>query len=128
MNSKKSCLVNISQIFKDKRGIIKTIFNNKSNNVSLISSNKNSIRSNHYHLTDWHYIFIINGEFEYYYKSLKKYSKIRKILVKKNQMIFTPPNEIHATKFTKKSLLLVISRNPRDQKNYEKDLVRYKLI
>ena len=57
----------------------------------------------------------------------KKYSKIRKILVKKNQITYSP-KEIHATKFTQKSLILVISKNPRDQKNYEKDLVRYKLI
>ncbi len=83
MKKLESYLVNIDQIFKDDRGYIKTLFNLKSNNVSLIFSKKNSIRSNHYHLTDWHYIYVIKGSFEYYYKSLRKYSKIKKILVKK---------------------------------------------
>lgn len=128
MEKLESFLVNIDQIFKDDRGYIKTLFNLKSNNVSLIFSKKNSIRSNHYHLTDWHYIYVIKGAFEYYYKSLKKYSKIKKILVKKNQMIFTPAKEIHATKFLQDTLLVVISKNPRDQKNYEKDLVRKVII
>ena len=83
MEKLESFLVNIDQIFKDDRGYIKTLFNLKSNNVSLIFSKKNSIRSNHYHLTDWHYIYVIKGAFEYYYKSLKKFQN-SKILVKKS--------------------------------------------
>ena len=43
-------------------------------------------------------------------------------------MIFTPAKEIHATKFLQDTLLVVISKNPRDQKNYEKDLVRKVII
>ena len=40
MEKLESFLVNIDQIFKDDRGYIKTLFNLKSNNVSLIFSKK----------------------------------------------------------------------------------------
>ena len=43
-------------------------------------------------------------------------------------MVFTPPNEDHACVFLEDTLLVVVSRNPRDQETYEKDTVRIELI
>ena len=43
-------------------------------------------------------------------------------------MVFTPPMEDHATVFLEDCVLLAISRNPRDQKSYEKDVRRIILI
>ena len=44
------------------------------------------------------------------------------------QMIFTPPMVDHAMKFTKDSVWLTLSRNPRDQASYEGDVIRIKLL
>jgi len=50
------------------------------------------------------------------------------VLLKKGDLIFTPPMEDHATVFTQDCELLVMSRNPRDQASYESDVVRIELI
>ena len=66
-------------ISKDKRGIFLDIFNSDFKNISIITSKKNSIRSNHYHLKDSHYIYILKGKMEYYYAKLSNKKKyIRK--------------------------------------------------
>ena len=46
-------------ISRDKRGDFKNIFNDSFKNLSIIFSKKNSIRSNHYHLIDSHYIYVL---------------------------------------------------------------------
>jgi len=43
-------------------------------------------------------------------------------------LVFTPPMEDHATVFLEDSLMVVMSRNPRDQASYEEDVVRVTLI
>ena len=53
---------------KDTRGTILSIFENMIKNVSIITSNKNTIRSNHYHKKDWHYMYILEGKMDYFYK------------------------------------------------------------
>jgi hypothetical protein len=57
-----------------------------------------------------------------------KNKKIFYIKLKKNDLIFTPPKELHATYFPIKTTLLVASKNKRDKKTYEKDTVRKKII
>ena len=56
---------------KDERGSILSIADAKISNVSIISCNKGSIRSNHYHLKDFHYMFVLEGEIDYFFKDLK---------------------------------------------------------
>ena len=124
---KRSKIVKNLKILYDQRGYIKPIINSSNKNVSIIFSKKGSIRSNHYHKKDSHYMYTLDGEYLYFYKALKG-KKIKKLKIKKNVTVFTPPNEIHATYFTKDTTLIVISKNLRDQKSYEKDTVRTILI
>ena len=49
----KSTLINNSIRSKDDRGSIISIVDSEISNVSLITCNANSIRSNHYHLSDF---------------------------------------------------------------------------
>ena len=44
------------------------------------------------------------------------------------ELIFTPPMEDHATVFLEDCTLLAMSRNPRNQEEYEKDVRRVILI
>ena len=112
---------------KDKRGEILSIIDETINNVSLISCNPKSIRSNHYHKTDWHFIYVLEGKIDYFFKKINS-KTVSYFEVKKGDNIFSPPLEIHATFFPVKTKLIVCSRNLRDQKNYEKDTVRVKFI
>lgn len=125
-------IVKLVKPFKDKRGFIQPLCDLNMKSASLIFSKKNTYRANHYHKTDWHYIFVISGEFTYYYRNTNKKnnknSKKNKISVKKNQLLFTPPLVDHCMHYTKDTSILVVSKNPRDQKSYEKDTVRIDFV
>ncbi len=112
---------------KDVRGSILSICDIPCKNVSIINCNKNTIRSNHYHKKDYHIMHVVKGEIDYFYKTIKG-KKIKYLKVKKNDLIFPPPMEIHATYFPKNTILIVSSKNPRDQETYEKDTVRVDFV
>ena len=121
-------LVELDPAHSDERGAIQSLVNFPMKNLSLISSKKGSVRSNHYHLTDWHYMYVLSGSFDYYYRPTDSGEKLQCVRVKAGEMIFTPPMEDHATVFLEDCDLLAISRNPRDQGAYEEDVRRVILI
>jgi dTDP-4-dehydrorhamnose 3,5-epimerase-like enzyme len=112
----------------DDRGFIQCLVNLPTRNISLIFSEKGSVRSNHYHKADWHYMYILSGSMDYYYRPNEGTGEIKKVILKKGDMVFTPPMEAHTTFFPENTHFLAISRNPRDQKAYEADVVRVQLI
>jgi len=112
----------------DNRGFIQSLVNFPMKNLSLIVSKKGSVRSNHYHVTDWHYMYVLSGSFDYYYRPVGSTRDPIVITVKTGEMVFTPPMEEHATVFLEDTQLLVMSRNPRDQESYEADVKRVVLI
>lgn len=112
----------------DERGAIQSLVNFPMKNLSLISSRKGTVRSNHYHVTDWHYMYVMSGSFEYYYRPTGNDEDPKMVVVQQGEMIFTPPMEDHATVFLEDSVLLVMSRNPRDQEAYEADVRRVTLV
>jgi|TARA_B110000879_G_C10715344_1_gene334486 cupin superfamily acireductone dioxygenase involved in methionine salvage len=118
----------ISKIIRDEdpRGSIISLINDiKVSNISIITSFPKTFRSNHLHKKDWHYMYVLDGIMEYFFK---KNNKIFYIKLKKGDLVFTPPKELHATYFPIKTTLLVASKNKRDKKTYEKDTIREKLI
>ena len=50
------------------------------------------------------------------------------MIVKKDQLLFTGPMVDHAMFYPEKTVLLVVSKNPRDQKTYEEDTVRIDFV
>ena len=109
----------------DKRGSIISLVDEEVRNVSIITCLPKSLRSNHWHKKDWHYMYVLEGLMEYFFVSKNKVFFMK---IKKGDNVFTPPNELHATYFPVKTVLLVSSKNPRDRKTYERDTVREKLI
>jgi len=124
----KAGLVELDPAHSDERGKIQSLVNFPMKNLSLISSKKGVVRSNHYHLTDWHYMYVISGSFNYYYRSTGSDDELQCVRVKAGELIFTPPMEDHATVFVEDCDLLAMSRNPRDQVAYEEDVRRVILI
>jgi quercetin dioxygenase-like cupin family protein len=124
---KESCLIDVIYRNHDERGEILSIVDNKIKNVSVITSNAGSIRSNHYHYADYHYMYVLKGEIDYFYKGLDD-DEVKYLKVFEGQSVFTPPNEIHACYFAVETVMIVSSKNERDQATYESDTVRIELI
>ena len=99
----------------DQRGAIQPLIDFPMKNVSLISSKKGSVRSNHYHLGDWHYMYVLSGSFDYHFRPTGSAEKPKVITLRSGEMVFTAPMQEHATVFLEDTQLLVASRNPRDQ-------------
>ena len=120
----KKDLINLPDSHKDERGSIQPLCDLDMKSASIITTKKNSWRANHYHKTDWHYIYVLKGQFDYFFKKTNSLEKTKKIIVKKNQLLFTGPMVDHAMLYTEETEILVVSKNPRDQKTYEEDTVR----
>lgn len=124
---KESLLIKNKTRDVDIRGEILSIVDKEVSNVSIISCNEGTIRSNHYHKRDFHFMYVLEGKIDYFYKSLDS-ENIKYLSVLAGENIFTPNEEIHATYFPVKTKLIVSSGFPRDQATYEADTVRVKFI
>ena len=112
---------------RDARGGILSIVDEPVRNVSIITCNPGSIRSNHYHREDFHFMYVLDGEIDYFYKALDS-DEVKYLKVRQGENIFTPPREIHATFFPVETRLIVSSKLPRDQESYERDTVRVSFV
>ena len=120
--------VELDPAHSDARGAIQSLVNFPVKNVSLITSKKGTVRSNHYHKTDWHYMYMLSGLAEYYFRATGSSETPQSLVFKTGEMVFTPPMEDHLTVFLEDSTMVVMSRNPRDQESYESDVVRVVVI
>jgi quercetin dioxygenase-like cupin family protein len=94
----------------------------------LITSARGTVRANHYHKTDWHYCYFLSGKLEYLRRPVGSDAAPERIIVDAGQLLFTPPMVEHALVFLENTVFLTLSRNLRDQENYERDLVRTVLV
>ena len=117
-------LIDLPKGYEDSRGIIQPLCDLNMKSASLIVSKANTWRANHYHKSDWHFIYVLKGSFEYYFKKTNSDEKVIKKIVKKGDLLFTGPVIDHAMFYTEETEILVLSKNPRDQKTYEEDTVR----
>jgi oxalate decarboxylase/phosphoglucose isomerase-like protein (cupin superfamily) len=124
---RKSTLFPNVQRDADSRGEILSVVDETVQNVSIITCNPGAIRSNHWHHSDFHFMYILEGEIDYFYKDVDT-GTIEYLKVSAGDNIFTPDNELHATYFPVKTVMVVSSKFPRDQETYERDTVREALI
>ena len=126
---------NIQPDFVDDRGeIIKLLDDGKTSikSILLINSKKGSIRANHYHKEDAHYVYMYSGKMEYVESPLVNdqpdLSREEKAELVKGDMIYSPPMIAHAMRFLEDTVWVVMALKSRSQENYEADTVRVKLI
>ena len=117
-------ILDLPEGYKDTRGIIQPLCDLNMKSASLIVSQPNSWRANHFHKTDWHFIYVLRGQFEYFFRKTNSKEEIKKKIVKKGELLFTGPLIDHAMIYTEETEIIVLSKNPRDQKTYEEDTVR----
>lgn len=95
--------------------------------ILLITCKKGSVRANHIHTKDSHYSYVLSGAMEYSYKE-EGDAKIKSVIVKQGEAVYTPPHEAHAMKFLEDSMFLAFTTEKRRKDKYEKDLRRIDLI
>ena len=122
-----SQLITNIQRDSDPRGQILSIVEHPIKNVSLIESHPNTHRSNHYHYKDFHFMYVLNGEIDYFYKPIDS-NDVSYLKIKEGETILTPPMEVHSCYFPVSTLLVVSSGFPRDPDTYEADTVRLDFV
>jgi len=113
---------------KDKRGTLQKIINGNFSSCIEIYSKKGSIRSNHYHKKDSHYIYVIKGEILWAYKNVSRKTKLKIKKIKRGELIYTPAMQEHFAYFVKDSHIMAFSPKLRTSISYEKDLVRLDML
>jgi dTDP-4-dehydrorhamnose 3,5-epimerase-like enzyme len=124
----KEVMIELEKPFSDERGEIQPLVDLTMKSCVLISSKKNTIRANHYHKTDWHFCYVLEGEIDYYHREVGDNEFPKREKIKKNELFFTPPMVEHAMVFHKDTVFLTLGGNSRIQSEYEADLVRVDLI
>lgn len=117
-------IINLPKNIEDIRGFIQPLCDLNMKSASLIFTKPNQWRANHYHKEDWHFIYVLKGSFEYYFRKTNSDEKIQKKIVKKGELLYTGNMIDHAMYYLEDTDILVVSKNPRDQKTYEEDTVR----
>ncbi len=113
--------------FVDERGEILNLVDADLGSALVIRSVKGSIRGNHYHLTDYHYCWLLSGGLDYYQRRVGD-TEVDKFTIRPGDLFFTPPMYEHAMHFSADSILFCCARNKRTQEHYESDTVRIRLL
>lgn len=122
-------IVKIKPAFTDERGAISNILDKPISHAAIITSKNGSIRANHYHPEQIQYEYLISGKYESTSKDLtKEKSKIEKNIIEPGSLVITPPMIAHAMRFLEDSVMLNLTTGARDEKEYDKHTIKYKLI
>jgi quercetin dioxygenase-like cupin family protein len=113
----------IKAAFEDDRGsITDLVYKTDFDAVTLIKSNKGSIRGNHFHKDTTQYSYILSGSVIAY--SQKPDDKVERKLLKPGELMISLPLERHALHAAEDSEILIITKGPRNGLNYEADTFR----
>jgi len=117
------------ELHEDERGRIADIFYKEEiNHVAVIETkignNQEIIRGNHYHKDATQHMLMTEGSMEYWYKPVDSDEPAKVVVQRKGDVISTPPNEIHALRFTEDAAFVVFSQGVRGGKDYESDTFR----
>ncbi len=117
-------IVPLEPAFKDERGEIQPLVDVAVKSCVLIKSAPGTVRANHYHKTDWHYCYVLDGRIEYYHRPHGSEAAPDKVVVEAGQLFFTPEMVDHVMVFPVETTFLAFGRNSRAQEVYEADVVR----
>ena len=114
--------------FEDERGSIQTLVNGGIHAVQIITSKAGTVRANHYHRQDSHYMYVISGKMRYIERPAETDQPATWVYVDAGQLVHTPPMVEHAVEFMEDTVFLNITGKSREQADYESDLIRVKLF
>ena len=112
-------------VFKDARGVITDILQHTNvDSITILSSKKGAVRGNHYHKKTTQYAYVLEGKFRLFTQEEGK--KVERKILKKGDLVITPPLERHAFVALEDSLLLACCNGPRAGEDYEDDTFHLK--
>jgi len=117
-------LIDLDDPFVDERGEVIPLLNIDMQSCVLINSKAGTVRANHYHKTDWHYCYVLEGEIDYYHRPVGDKNKAGKVTISKGQMFYTGPMIEPTMVFITDTIFLTFGKNKRHQEVYEADIVR----
>ena len=97
---------------------------NVEGNVGVIHCEPNSRRSSHWHRTDWHHLYIVDGCMVYWARPVGSTEPPERREYHSGQMVFTGPNVEHWTEFPVRTTMVSVSQLHRTHEQHEADLVR----
>ena len=122
----------ISPEFVDERGYISRVVDTDEYSlraVLYITSKKGTVRANHYHKKDAHFVYCLSGKFRYSEKNMKKKnSKIESVILKPGDVVLSKPGIAHAMEFLEDTVFLAFTTEKRTQDLYEDDIKRVKIV
>ena len=124
----KEMKVELPEPFADARGSIQPLVAGDYKAAQMITSKAGTVRANHYHRDDSHHMYIVSGEFDYYYRPTGSTEEPECVRVKAGEVVYTPPMYDHAVKFISDTAFINFASCDRDQSTYEDDIVRIELI
>lgn len=117
--------------FKDERGFISRLVDTDEyplRAVLYITSKKGTVRGNHYHKKDAHFVYCLSGKFRYSEKNISKNSKLESVILKPGDLVLSKPGIAHSMEFLEDSVFLAFTTEPREQDKYEEGTVRIKIV
>ncbi|OGD87041.1 hypothetical protein A2164_00150 [Candidatus Curtissbacteria bacterium RBG_13_35_7] len=118
--------------FIDDRGFITRLIDQdklKIRAVLYIKSKAGSIRGNHYHKTDYHYVYCLSGKFRYSEKDLRNTNpQLESVVLKPGDLVLSNPMVAHAMEFLEDSIFMAFTTEKREQRKYEQNTVRIKIV
>lgn len=125
-------VVNTKAEFEDERGGITRVIDQNKFPISAvlrITSKKGSIRSNHFHKKDHHYLYVESGKCEYSERPANDpNAKIETVVLNPGDVVLSNPGIIHAVKFLQDSVLYAFTTETRDHDLYEEDTERVVIV
>lgn len=113
----------IDDIFVNDKGRIINILFEPVQSVAIIESKAGSIRSNHYHKSDAHWLYVVSGSMKYYERDLDGSNRVE-VVVNAGEMIFSDAMKVHKTEFPVDTVLISMAKKIRDHEHHEEDVVR----
>lgn len=108
----------------DQRGSIESICDEEVKSILKIVSKSGSARSNHYHKTDWHILYVVSGCMDWYERAAGSDEKPSYKQFCPGEYVKVGPMVEHTSKFPVDTVLLCFAGNSRDNLSYEQDVVR----
>ena len=109
--------------FVNAAGSITNIAIGEFRTITLIRSLAGTYRSKHYHRSDSHVLYVLEGSMLYWERELDcEYGP--PVQVNQGEAIYTGPLVVHQTFFAINTVIISMSKKPRDHQSHEADVER----
>lgn len=119
-------IVKLDPAFIDQRGLIQNVCTEAVGGVSVLRSRPGTVRSEHWHRTDWHYLYVVSGCMQYQCRPVGAERWPDPVTIAPGECVYTPPMVEHRTSFPIETVLVSASMLGREHDAHEADVVRVK--